>query len=52
VGQEVPCELKSDAGNEGKSISWGFGEMLTRWLKAPVSRGDPGVLVLRLSKVP
>jgi len=56
LGADLSCELawaEGDNGNDGKAISWGYGDMLSRWLKLTGSPGteDPEMIVLRLIKV-
>ena len=32
VVSDYQCKLQWDEGNNNRSISWGFGDMLSRWL--------------------
>ena len=53
---EFHCKLQWDEGNSNRSISWGFGDMLSRWLERSnpsMHKGtcDPSIIILRLLKV-
>ena len=56
LGSEYHCKLQWDEGNNNRSISWGFGDMLSRWLERSNAVrnggiGYPDIIVLRLLKV-